>query len=70
MSTVKSIEIKCSNCDSWIPSPFMFGDMESFDSSTLIGNKVQCQKCGTMTSCNKENMRVRSQDGGFKGLDA
>lgn len=67
----KSIEIKCSNpsCNSWFPSPIFFGDMNSFDTSMLIGNKAQCPKCNKMTGCNKENMRVRSDDGGFRGKD-
>lgn len=69
MAKVKSIEIKCSHCGTWFPSPIGFGDMSSFDSSTLIGNKVQCQNCQKMVSCNKENMRIRSEDGGFTGID-
>ena len=69
MSKVTSIEIQCSNCDTWFPSPIVFGDMSSFDPSSLIGNTVNCPNCGTFVGCNKENMRVRSDDGGFSGID-
>lgn len=71
MSAVKTIEIKCSNlqCGEWFDSPIFFGDLNSFDTSTLEGNIVQCPKCHTMVGCNKENMKVRSNDGGFSGTD-
>ena len=69
MSDVKSIEIQCINCKEWFVSPIFFGDIDSFDSSTMIGNRVNCPKCGSIVPCNKENMRVRSSDGGFKGID-
>ena len=69
MARVNTIEIRCLSCGKWFPSPIMLGDTESFDTSTLIGNTVTCAHCGRMTGCNKENMRVRSQDGGFLGKD-
>lgn len=71
MSKVKEIQIRCldQSCNAWFNSPIFFGDSESFDTSTLIGNTVQCPKCGRMTPCNKENMRVRAADGGFVGID-
>lgn len=71
MSQVKTVEIKCSNtnCNSWFPSPIFFGDLNSFDSSFLAGNIVECPVCHTMVSCNKENMRVRGDGGGFRGDD-
>jgi len=71
MSEVNEIQIKCLNpsCGTWFPSPIFFGDTESFDSSMLEGNTVQCSSCGSMTPCNKENMRVRGKDGGFVGSD-
>lgn len=71
MSQVKTLEIKCTNCDTWFPSPIFFGDLNSFDTSTLTGNLVQCPnpKCNKMVGCNKENMRVRGNDGGFRGKD-
>lgn len=67
MARVKEIHVYCSHCGFWIPSPISFGGSESFDSSTLIGNRVQCPECREMTSCNKENMRVRYAGGGFIG---
>lgn len=67
MSTVKTIEIYCNECDKWFPSPIFFGDLNSFDTSMIEGNKVQCPYHGGMIGCNKENMRVRGSDGGFKG---
>jgi len=69
MEKVNSIEIRCSKCNTWFPSPIFFGDMTSFESSMLIGNQVQCPKCNEMVGCNKENMRVISEKGGFRGND-
>jgi hypothetical protein len=69
MSEVKEIQIKClkKDCGTWFPSPIFFGDTSSFDTSTLVGNTVQCPECNSMTPCNKENMRVRAKDSGFVG---
>ncbi|MDT3497169.1 hypothetical protein NLU03_22965 [Bacillus toyonensis] len=67
MSHVKTVEIQCTKCKTWFPSPIFFGDMNSFDTSILVGNTVSCPSCGNMVKCNKENMRVRSKDGGFTG---
>ncbi len=47
----------------------MLGDDQTFDTSTLVGNLAPCPHCGQMTSCNKENMRVRYDGGGFIGKD-
>jgi DNA-directed RNA polymerase subunit RPC12/RpoP len=69
MSQVSSIEIRCLHCGKWFPSPIFFGDSESFDTSTLIGNQAQCPHCGRMTGCNKENIRLRHEQGGFVGID-
>lgn len=67
----KSVEIKCTNpdCGKWFSSPMFFGDMNSFDSSTLKNNKVDCPYCRTITGCDKENMRIKGDDGGFRGDD-
>lgn len=69
MGTTKSIEIQCLNCKTWFTSPIFFGDINSFDASQLSGNTVTCPKCRKSTGCNKENMRVKSDDGGFRGKD-
>jgi hypothetical protein len=71
MSEVREIQIKClkKRCEKWFSSPIFFGDLTSFDTSMLEGNSVQCPYCNTMTPCNKENMRVRSPEGGFVGKD-
>lgn len=71
MSKVKTIEIKCLNskCGKWFPSPIFFGDINSFDSSMMRGNTVQCPYCRKRTPCNKENMRVRAEKDGFRGED-
>jgi hypothetical protein len=69
MDKTKTLEIKCENCDTWFASPIFFGDMNSFDTSVMIGNSAQCPKCHKMTGCNKENMRVISEKGGFRGND-
>lgn len=71
MEKITDIQILClnRNCVKWFRSPIFFSDMESLMSSTLFGNNAQCDHCGEMTPCNKENMRVKSVDGGFRGLD-
>jgi hypothetical protein len=71
MSEVKEIKIKCLNqgCERWFPSPISFGDTGSFSTSMLVGNIVNCPYCGSMTPCNKENMKVRAKDSGFVGKD-
>jgi len=48
--------IVCSKCKAMFPSPIAFGDKKSFETSTLVGNKVTCPKCGNSVPCNKENM--------------
>lgn len=65
---VKEIQIRCLTCGTWFPSPIMFGSWEAFESSGLIGNQTNCPK-GHWTGCNKENMRVRFEGGGFVGAD-
>lgn len=67
----KSIEIKClaPKCGKWFNSPIFFGDIRSFDISVMTGNIVQCPHCNSITPCNKENMRVRADEGGFLGSD-
>ncbi|MEY8191100.1 hypothetical protein AB4X15_15775 [Peribacillus simplex] len=71
MDKITEIQILClnRNCVKWFNSPIFFGDMDSLMSSTLIGNKAQCPHCKEMTPCNTANMRVKSTDGGFQGLD-
>ena len=67
MSKTKSLKIRCLNCGKWFDSPIFLGDMKTFDSTTMYGNIVQCVHCGGMTRCNKENMKLSSEDGGFIG---
>lgn len=69
MAKVNVVDIRCLHCGEWFQSPIFFSDSEYFDTSTLIGNKAQCTNCRQMTGCNKENMRVRHQEGGFVGKD-
>ncbi len=71
MAAIKQIIVKCGSCSAEFPSPIFLGDTETFDSGTLFGNRVQCPKCRTMISCNKENMRyiLADKHGGFVGND-
>jgi len=71
MDRIKEIQILCLNrsCIKWFPSPIFFGDMETLLSSFTFGNLAQCPHCHEMTPCNKENMRARSEQGGWRGLD-
>lgn len=67
MAKTKSIEIRCEHCRQWQPSAIYFGDSESFDTSTLFGNRQQCRHCRKITGCNKETFRALFEDGGFLG---
>ena len=67
MGKVKSVDVRCEHCGKWSRSPFSFGNDESFDANTLIGNQVLCRQCRKRTGCNKENMRLRGEDGRFVG---
>jgi hypothetical protein len=67
MSKVLTISVRCGHCQAWIPSPVYFSESETFDTSTLLGNQLQCRSCGELTACNKENMRTRYDGGGFLG---
>lgn len=33
----------------------------------MSGNRTDCPYCGTITPCNKVNMRLSGPDGGFVG---
>ena len=70
MEKVKEIKIRCLRCNYIFNSPIFFGQFESFDTCTLVGNTVQCPSCNEMTGCNKENMNVKFEGGGFVGFDS
>lgn len=55
--------VKCIDCKETFRSMIQFGDAQSFFTSTLVGNTVQCPKCGAMTLCNKENMYFNDGQG-------
>lgn len=71
MEKITAIQILCLNreCVKWFNSPIFFEDMDSLMTSTMFGNKAECPHCRELTPCNKENMRVKSEKGGFRGLD-
>lgn len=71
MTEIRRVELQCLNCKTWFPSPIQFGDTESFERSSLIGNRFGCPVCQTMVPCNKENMRHARTDGkgGWVGTD-
>ena len=60
---IREIHVHCGHCDQWIPSPMPFGSDVSFDTNTLIGNQLECPNCMQWTGCDKDNMRVRYEDG-------
>jgi hypothetical protein len=70
MAKTTEISIRCQHCKKWFPSPIFLGDSESFDTSVLFANRAQCPHCHKMTECDKENFRVKFEDGGFLGVDA
>jgi len=61
-----NIEVRCLHCENWFRSPIGFGNVTSYDTSLLIGNRVSCSQCGRLTDCNKENIRFveRNQETG------
>lgn len=65
VAKVIATEVRCQHCKAWFPSPIRFGNLDSFKGNTLMGNLSQCPACGGMTPCNKENMRVITDDGQF-----
>ncbi len=44
MSKDISIEVRCLHCEKWFKSPIGFGGIKSYDTSILIGNRVNCSK--------------------------
>ena len=49
------LKIKCPNCGSIIGTGFSM-DKQSFESSTLANNSVNCPVCGSMVTWNKEDV--------------
>lgn len=70
--TIDRIEIRCERCGRWFRSGIHLGDDQTFDTSTLVGNRQRCPHCRELTGCNKDNMRWVSADGetGFLGNKA
>jgi len=54
-------------CNKLFESQIRFGDVVSFKTSTLIGNKTQCPYCNNITNSNKENMKVIHENGEIIG---
>lgn len=67
MAKTTEISVRCLNCNEWFPSPIGVSDSETFDETEIFGNRVQCPFCKEITACNKDNFRVRFEDGGFFG---
>ena len=53
--------VVCTNCKEIFKSPIAFGNRKAFETATLVGNTVNCPKCGKIVACNKENM-IFSED--------
>lgn len=68
IENVSDIQIKCKSCGAWFRSPIWFDTFRTFESCTLIGNMAQCPS-GHMTPCNKENVKISFDNGGFVGID-
>jgi len=54
--------VKCVHCGFEWKSPIQFGTIESFESSTLMGNTTNCPNCGKITGLNKEDIVVKEID--------
>ena len=71
MDKITDIQILCLNhkCTKWFSSEISFGSMEALMTSSMFGNLTRCPFCGEFTHSNKENMREKSEKGGWRGLD-
>ena len=49
------LKLECPKCHN-IMGTGLSMDLESFKSSSLIGNKSKCPKCGSMVTWEKENV--------------
>jgi DNA-directed RNA polymerase subunit RPC12/RpoP len=67
MAKTIKVSIRCLHCGKEFPSPIGYGDSETFDTAQVYGNTVTCPYCGKMTGCNKENTRIKFEEGGFIG---
>ncbi|CAN7409619.1 hypothetical protein LJR015_004008 [Peribacillus frigoritolerans] len=68
MAKINSIDVYCKICKTWSQAPLFIRDTETFASMVASGNTTNCPK-GHIINSNKENFRVRSDDGGFRGND-
>ncbi len=57
MNDINSFEIYCQDCNFWFASPIKIYNINSFDSSMMIGNTVTCPKCHDLIYCNTRNIR-------------
>ena len=69
MSKTKSVEIRCEHCREWFTSPLSFFASKHFDTSKLFLSVAKCPHCRLITGCDKDNFRVRFEDGGFLGVE-
>lgn len=68
MAKISEITLKCGHCGHRFPSPIFAGDSVTLETMITVGNKVECPKCKTMISCNKQNMAWRWEDGSGGGM--
>lgn len=54
--------VKCRHCGNEWPSPIQFGNIESFNSVTLKGNKTTCPNCGNTTWLDKSGLLIKETD--------
>lgn len=55
-------DVKCRECKKWSKSQFGFGDIESFTTTTLLGNKQSCLHCGKLVDIDKDNIKFTFRD--------
>jgi tyrosyl-tRNA synthetase len=51
-----SWKVVCIHCGYKFNSPIQFGGEGAFKTAVLKGNMAQCEHCGQMTPCNKDNL--------------
>jgi len=54
---------RCKKCKEEHPAPIGVGDRQSFETSSISGNKFQCPKTGKMASYDKKDMVWRDRPG-------
>jgi hypothetical protein len=61
------LEICCTFCRRWFPSPLTFAYREAFNLPALFASVTRCPHCGLETASDSDNFRARFEDGSTLG---